>query len=336
MTEKYTASKPDKMVSYLKEKIYSGEFAAGGKIPTIRSLMAQFGLTYGTAKRGVDQLCVEGLLEKRAGNGTFVKTWHSETSENRRYCLSVFVTGVDRWEHPGIYQTVFLGIQKSAAENGCKIVLNYVLMNDIDNKVIWEAGEDSDAIILLSEYDIKLKNIKSQVPVIGVCMHDAGNKISLLDLDPFRAAQVAADYFISEKCRFVQIYHTEAPSYRNRAEIFAEVWRGLDYECKVTCIKKNKYTKPDSSTDGLFFATGALLQVFAESHEKETENSINDDFTVLSLDGKNLLDPAYYPMPTIALDWQTLGQYVVDECLFRIKNPGAMPRRIYLPGTLEK
>ena len=336
MTEKYTAGKPDKLVSYLKEKIYSGEFAAGGKIPTLRSLMAQFGLTYGTAKRGVDQLCAAGLLEKRAGNGTFVRARHSETAEKRKYCLSVFVTGVDRWEHPGIYQTVFLGIQKSAAEYGCRIVLNYILMDDIDNQAVWDAGENSDAVILLSEYDIKLKNIKSQVPVIGVCMHDAGNKISLLDLDPFRAAQVAADYFVAEKCRFIQIYHTEAPSYRNRAEIFAGVWRGLGYECTVSSVEKNKYTKPNTSTEGLFFATGALLQVFAESHHAETGNSINDDFAVLSLDGKSLLDPAYLHMPTIAIDWQTLGQYTVDECLFRIKNPGALPRRIYLPGTLEK
>jgi len=335
MAEKYTSGKPDKLVNYLKEKIYSGEFAAGSKIPTLRSLMEQFELTYGTAKRGVDQLCNAGLIEKRPGNGTFVKTQKQNLTVKQKYRFSVFVTGVERWEHPGIYQTVFLGIQKSAAEHGCILALNYILMDDIDDRAIWEAGEDSDAIILLSEYDMKLKNITSQVPVVGVCMHDVGSKVSLLDIDPYAAARVAADYFIAQKCKVVEAYHSEAPSYKNRAETFASLWRSLGYECIVNSVVKNKYAKANTGTTGLFFATSALLQVFSEEHKLQTQKSLDDDYSVLSLDGKSLLDPAYDSMPTISLDWKILGQYAVDECLFRIKNPGALPKRIYLPGTLN-
>ena len=337
MIEKYTSGKPDKLVNYLKEKIYSGEFAAGNKIPTLRSLMGQFNLTYGTAKRGVDQLCNAGLIEKRPGSGTFVKTQtRAQNSAKQKYRLSVFVTGVERWEHPGIYQTIFLGIQKSAVEHGCALVLNYILMDNIDNEAVWEAGNDSDAIILLSEYDIKLKDITSQVPVVGVCMYDAGSKISLLDLDPFTAAQIAADYFISEKCHVVEAYHTEAPSYKNRAEVFANLWRNLGHKCIINSVVKNKYIKPGVHSNGLFFATGALLQVLMEEHQRQTNNSLKDDYVVLGLDGKNLLDPAYCSVPTISIDWKILGQYAVEECLFRIKNPGALPKRIYLPGKLEK
>lgn len=333
MNKHKVSDKLNKLVNYLQEKIYSGEFATGSKLPPIRALMEQFDLTYGTAKRGIDQLCESGLIEKMAGNGTFVKAGSNKKAANGKYRISVFVTGVDRWEHPGIYQTVFLGLQKAAAAADCRLEVNYVLMDDINNTHLQEAGAVSDAIVLLSEYDIALGNINPGVPVVGVCMHEVSSNVSLVDLDPFAAAQLAKQYFIDNNCDKVEVFYTGAPAYRNRADIFALLWRAEGREC-VMRLSTSDQLHELSPEAGLLFTTGALLELYSEANREHNGKALAEEFTVLGIDGKNHLDPSYDPAPAVTLDWQTAGRYALDECLFRIKNPGALPKRIYLPGTL--
>lgn len=63
---------------FILEKIKSGEFQPGGKIPTERELSAQLGISRNTVSAAYKELLLEDVLEARQGRGTFVKVVSDE------------------------------------------------------------------------------------------------------------------------------------------------------------------------------------------------------------------------------------------------------------------
>lgn len=60
------------MFRLLRDRIVSGEIARGSRIPTEFELASAFGVSRITAKRALDELAAEGLVERRRGKGTHV------------------------------------------------------------------------------------------------------------------------------------------------------------------------------------------------------------------------------------------------------------------------
>ena len=59
---------------YIKEDIENGTFRPGERIPAEPELLEQYQVSRITVRRAVEELCKEGLLEKRRGTGTFVRS----------------------------------------------------------------------------------------------------------------------------------------------------------------------------------------------------------------------------------------------------------------------
>lgn len=58
---------------FVLEKVKSGEYQPGFKIPTERELSTQLGISRNTVSAAYKELLLEGVLEARQGRGTFVK-----------------------------------------------------------------------------------------------------------------------------------------------------------------------------------------------------------------------------------------------------------------------
>jgi DNA-binding LacI/PurR family transcriptional regulator len=86
---------------------------------------------------------------------------------------------------------------------------------------------------------------------------------------------------------------------------------------------------------GYLFTTGSVLQAYSQTYLSESGKSLAEDMTVLGIDGKNLVDLSFHKAPSIALDWQQVGRCAFEECLRRIRQPGSVPRRLYVPGQLR-
>ncbi len=57
----------------LRHQILSGELAPGAKVPALRSLTSQLGVARMTVMQAMNTLVEEGLIERFAGRGTFVR-----------------------------------------------------------------------------------------------------------------------------------------------------------------------------------------------------------------------------------------------------------------------
>lgn len=61
------------MAAILRDRIRSGDLPPGARVPSITTLMQEYGIARNTARRAVGVLVDEGLLTAKQGWGTFVK-----------------------------------------------------------------------------------------------------------------------------------------------------------------------------------------------------------------------------------------------------------------------
>ena len=57
----------------LRERIASGEFAPGARLPSEPALATEHGVSRVTIRRALDSLAGDGLIDRRVGAGTFVR-----------------------------------------------------------------------------------------------------------------------------------------------------------------------------------------------------------------------------------------------------------------------
>ena len=62
----------DQIVQYFKEKIVSGEWKVGEKIPSENQLTETLGVSRASIRTAIQQLVGIGVLESRHGKGTFL------------------------------------------------------------------------------------------------------------------------------------------------------------------------------------------------------------------------------------------------------------------------
>jgi DNA-binding FadR family transcriptional regulator len=65
--------KASKIIQYVHERIESGEWTHGQKIPTEKTISTQFDAARNTVRKALSQLESEGVIERHVGRGTFVK-----------------------------------------------------------------------------------------------------------------------------------------------------------------------------------------------------------------------------------------------------------------------
>jgi GntR family transcriptional regulator len=71
----YDAATPPyrQVADQLAERIESGDLAPGARVPSIRTLVQEFGVAPNTARRALTDLQERGLVVIRQGWGTFVR-----------------------------------------------------------------------------------------------------------------------------------------------------------------------------------------------------------------------------------------------------------------------
>lgn len=66
--------------SILRQRIFDGEFAPVGRLPSETELASEFGVSRATVRAALGQLAAEGLVVRRQGDGTYVNKRVSQVS----------------------------------------------------------------------------------------------------------------------------------------------------------------------------------------------------------------------------------------------------------------
>ena len=179
------------IASELKKQLRLGQLV--GKIPGERELAKRFKCSYMTARKSVDQLVIEGLLERRGQKGTFVS---NQSSKKRNQLLGFFL---DKKIKHGIassyYSLVLNKLIDQAGNKGCEVVV----FNNSDmvsfertlrrvDGVIAACRDDNDRLI------IEIAKSKSLVTLDNPCSNDS---IPSVVLKNFESTSQATQHLIN-------------------------------------------------------------------------------------------------------------------------------------------
>lgn len=323
------------LVEYIESRIVSGEYGVGSRLPSIRRFAAKFRLSYGTAYRAVEKLCENGLLEQRGPSGVFVRARRS-IGTGRSGRIAVLMEPYVGESGTGLCHTAFMGMLDAASKAGYQLLVQYVSGTNITPELIRRTAGTADGVILLNEYDSELGGYPQlPCPTVGMLVQNSWNgRISTVNLDPLEMACCAELYFRRARTflRRVKIFASPKPVYLTRGRLFKRQWeeRGGRAEFHVG-LPTDGYEEDC----GYFFTSDQLLQSASAAYLADTGEQLAARYAVLSVDGKQFLDPDFFRFPTIAADWQRMGECVLSEMLRLLNDPRALPRNINICGRLR-
>lgn len=104
-----------KIQHYVSEKIRSGEYPVGGKIPSETELAEQFSVSRITANKAIKEMALMGLLERVRGRGTFVCA-HPHLSTSAKAFASAVKLDVTGSRHHQLLQFRVMGAYPELAD----------------------------------------------------------------------------------------------------------------------------------------------------------------------------------------------------------------------------
>ena len=324
--------KAKKLIDYLEERLISGQYSAGSKIPSVRRLADKFDVSYGTALRGIDYLCEDGRFEKIPNRGVFVRGRAKFDNIGAVRRIAVFMEPYVTEAHCGMCHTAFLGMQELALKHGFTFMVNPLMCSDASQEVIEKMSEGAEGVILLNEYDQILKKLKLKVPVVGVLLDNSFNgAVSTVNLDPWNAARDAAEYFEKKAAKKVTVISSHKPVFVTRGRTFAMVWKEKGYECEIQIYDQYPEFVFEKGAAYLF-TSDQYAHNFSNNYFEYTGKNPLDICTMIGMDGKQLIDPSFQRFPTIAVNWKAIGEIAFNECLSRIEDPTLPPKNITVTG----
>ena len=322
------------MVRDIEAKIHRGELIQGHKIPSIREMMRTYKTSLGSTKRGLNLLCDRKILITRPGAGIFVNSIPSYTISHAQATIMVFL----EWtiEQTGIYNLVFEGIRERAIQEKCSILFSYLGQDNFSQNEVKKLSGNVNGVIMLAEYDRGINTFSLDVPAIGVGWQLKMNGVSIIDLDPFNAANLALKYFKEQNQNKITVVSIEHPNKLIRANCFELAWNSTGGTCRLeTRRNANDFENMEfESGKAYLFTSSWLLNYCSNIYQKKHGMELSEAATIIGIDGRNMFDPNSHKSVSIYPDWKEVGSRALSECLDRIKSPGRSPARIYLPCRL--
>jgi GntR family transcriptional regulator of arabinose operon len=127
-------AKPPKyrqLQEYLKQKILSGVYKPGTRVPSEHQLIREFGLSNTTVQKAISSLVYEGLLVRHQGKGTFVaedvkeKVRETQKKNDVQFVIehTALADAISSSQASFRYLDIIRGISEAAADSNCSLTI---------------------------------------------------------------------------------------------------------------------------------------------------------------------------------------------------------------------
>jgi GntR family transcriptional regulator, arabinose operon transcriptional repressor len=212
------------ILEYIKEKIYSGEYAVGSRVPSEKELSDQFNVSRITSKKALDLLVSKNMIERIPGRGSYV-TFNQEVEDEPLevdrdgYLLGYIVPEFD--ESYG-YE-LFLALEQTASKYFTNVIVKPTNGNAQKEKeaikTLLELGVDGLIILPVSgEYfneEILKLNINS-FPHVLIDRYLTGFDTTSICSDNVQASMAGVNYLFDLNHKNITLF---APPYEDTSAI---------------------------------------------------------------------------------------------------------------------
>lgn len=349
----------------LRQEILSGQYRAGQKIPSEAHLEKRFGASRITIGRAVRDLCHQGLVERRAGSGTFVRPTAPPLAAASGLSFGLLIPDLGRTE---IFEFICQGMAEAphAQEHALLWCNAMAAPGSLAEERAWQicqqhiARRVSGVFFAPLEENPDTAGRETMNVRILAALKEAGIPVVLLDrdalpfpgrsdcdlvgLDNWRAGLVATNHLLSlggSRPFFLCSSRRTASSVEERIAGFHAALAARSLPCAPTQVQRL-----DLEDDG------ALRQMITE-HRPEAVVCANDrtagrlmqaalaqglripqDLRIIGLDDIPYASLFSVPLTTLRQPCREIGLAAMQTMLERLKQPDLPPRRITLEAAL--
>lgn len=350
---------------YLTARISSGEFSPGSRLPTELELGRKFKVSRPTVARAMRDLQMEGRIERRAGDGTYVLS--PERSHSER-CVGLLIPELGYGE---IFDPICARLAQSASSAGMSILWGALEQKadppghgrmDVSAEQAQAAAESlitqgAEGVFFAplaaspSDQEVNLSIVaRFEAAQIQVVLFDRDVSVfpkrSHLDL-------VSVDHFLGQ---FLATQHLLDTGHSRLAYLR---WPGLSdsiakrvasVHAAVARFGKSKHSarvvagdpRDDACIRQLLarplpdavMCENDLIATILVQKLRSTGIKIPDDLSVLGFNGMMMAQYAATPLTTITQPFDELGDIAVATMRQRLESPGMPARTILLQPTL--
>jgi DNA-binding LacI/PurR family transcriptional regulator len=199
------------IVNSIREKIRSGKFEPGRKLPGQFALAEEYGVSAITSNRALSELQKLGLVERRERSGTYV-------SGNPRVLTDIFIAVRCSLDGNMTMQEYWEGINSKASELG--ISAHVMKEDDLFRKKIRKNKNGTGVILLMTENDETLDTLeKSGVPFVLASMEGKRSKYCVSE-NRRRASAELCRKMIAEGCKRIAFLGSISSSPNHRSAFY--------------------------------------------------------------------------------------------------------------------
>lgn len=339
----------------LKNKILTRVYANGEMIPFERELCEEYGVDRVTVRRALDLLVTDGLLEKRAGLGSFVRTPVSDTiySQNTsRNILFIMMKNLnDINNNPSAFNSdLFYALEQ---ECRCKSYsLFYAVLDEQNNLGSLINGNHFEGIIFVSYVPKHILDqcVKMRLPAI--CLNNRHeNLISIVPEDE-RGSYEAVNYLQSQGHRKIGILlgRREYYSTIERFRGYNAAMHDMSLQIDPRCILEGNWTF-DGARNAIFgmldtltpeelptaiFSCSDMMAIGAMDALKERNLSIPGDVSIVGFDNIQQSSYVYPRLTTVSIDVKLMAQLAVERISLYDEDAESKGYLILIPAVTEK
>lgn len=212
------------MLEYVVAQIRSCRFGPGSRLPPVARLAAQFDLCYATAYRAMDMLVRDRWLVRDSRGRLLVMPTARRRKQELRILLLLNPDETQQTTiHPVWLETFMRLCVKWLRKEPCVVSL---AVRDASAETIRAAAAGCGGVVYCGSYDRRLVASPVTLPQVGTGMRgfpDGG--CTTVNIDPYKAAAAAVDFFTGQGVREVRVVGFPDPVATQRGAIFECLWR---------------------------------------------------------------------------------------------------------------
>jgi GntR family transcriptional regulator of arabinose operon len=336
----------------LAREIASGRYAPGEKFPSEAALGRRFAASRITVGRAVRELQEQGLLDRVAGSGTYVRDPSPRVREGLLFGLVIPNLGETE-----IFEPICQGIAAAPAARGHALLWAHAARAASREKQAVELARQSIARGVAGVFFAPLEFSKASAEVNARVMRmleSEGIAVVLLDrrtgesgprracdlvgIDNHRAGYIAAEHLLrtgSRRVGFVRI-EGQANTVKERVRGYRDALAEFGLEPEVFTMPAERGWEPDGAAlrcDGFVCANdriaGRCMQALGTAGRR-----VPEDMRIVGIDDVHYATLLPVPLTTVRQPCREIGETAMGVMLERLAHPKMPARDVLLDCTL--
>lgn len=353
------SAKYESVASTILAEINARKFSSG-KLPSEEVFVRRFSVSRGTVRKALDELQRQGVIESRKGSGYYLTT-RGMRRTNRIGLLMPEITFTPIFqrlahevsvfaERSGI--SVFLGQETggTAAKRTqvAKSIARNFVKQGVDGVIFRPLVDDGLQTANLAVIDILRK---AKVPVVlidcDVCHFPKQSGLDVVGISHLDAGRRIAEHLLKRGCRHIVFLQGGPPSVNRRDRLTGVAGEVVTAGARWDDESVVKLTGDDAAgvekvieildggaTPDAFICGYDTFAVMLMNRLVETGRRVPKDIAVVGFDDDPCAGLATPSLTTVHQPAGRIAAEAVKTLAWRIENPDAPPRRIFVPATL--